>query len=602
MIELLAPAKNLQNGIAAINAGADAVYIGVNKFGARVNASNNLEDVENLINYAHKFNVKVYVVLNTILYDKEFKEAQKIIDKLYSFKVDAIIIQDFGILSLDLHNIPVIASTQMNNIDLLQIKFLEEIGFKRVILGRELSLKEIKEIRNNTNIELEFFVHGALCVSYSGRCYMSQYLAKKSSNRGECIQPCRLPYTLIDSEGKILIKDKYLLSLKDFNLSNKLEELIDAGITSFKIEGRLKDIDYVSNVTYFYRKKLDEIIKKRKDIKKSSRGEVFSKINVDLEKTFNRSFTTYFSEGRQKDILAINSPKSIGKYMGLVKEKINNYFILDRKHDFSLGDGLCFFDEKNNLKGSNVIKIDKDKIFLNLEQGLTKGSKIYRNFDIKFDKLIKFKDIIQRKIGLKVLLKETQRGIFVTLKIDSNNFISKEFEIKKEYTQNKENVMEIFKNQFSKLGNTDFYLKEIKIDFYKNPLFINPSILNNIRRELAEKLSNDLIKNYRREEKQINKSNNTKFYLDKLSHEYNVSNQKAYNFYVKHGVLDIKPAFEIKEADKLMTTKHCLKYYLGFCGKKDLKEPLYLINEKGQKFLLKFNCQKCQMEIYKKAS
>lgn len=599
MIELLSPAKNLESGIAAINAGADAVYIGVNRFGARINASNSLEDVESLINYAHKFNVKVYVVLNTILYDKEFEEVQGIIDKLYFLNVDALIIQDFGILSLNLYDIPVISSTQMNNIDVLQVKFLEEIGFKRVILGRELSLKEIKKIGENTNIELESFIHGALCVSYSGRCYMSQYLAKKSGNRGECIQPCRLPYSLIDSEGKVLIKDKYLLSLKDFNLSDYLEDLIDAGITSFKIEGRLKDIDYVSNVTYFYRKKLDEIIKKRKNFKKSSRGEIFANFDPDLEKTFNRSFTNYFIEERQKDILAINSPKSMGKFMGLVKKKTKDYFILDRKHDFSLGDGLCFFDENDVLKGSNVIKIDKEKIYLNDKQGPRKGDKIYRNFDIKFDKLIKRKDAVQRKIGLAVLLKETQKGIFVTMKIDASNFVSKEFEIDKEYAQNKECVMENIKSQFSKLGNTDFYLKDIKIDFYKNPLFINPSILNKIRREFVEKLNKDLIKNYKREKGKINITNDIKFYLDKLSYEYNVSNKKARDFYTKHGVSSIEPAFEIKEGNKLMTTKHCLKYYLGFCGNKGLKEPFYLVNEKGQKFLLKFNCQKCQMEIYK---
>ncbi|MDD3919343.1 MAG: U32 family peptidase, partial [Candidatus Pacebacteria bacterium] len=503
MIELLSPAKNLEFGIAAISAGADAVYIGAHKFGARVNASNNLSDIKALISYAHKFNVKVYVVLNTILYDKEIKEVQKTIDELYSFNVDGLIIQDVGILELNLYDIPIIGSTQMNNVDISQIKFFEKIGFKRVILARELSLKEIKEIKKETKIELEAFIHGALCVSYSGRCYMSQYLANKSGNRGECIQPCRLPYSLVDSEGKILAKDKYLLSLKDLSSENDIEELIDAGITSFKIEGRLKDIDYVLNTTYYYRQKIDEILKKKK-LKKSSEGEVFSEIKPDLEKTFNRSFTNYFRHGRQKDILAINSPKSLGKLMGEVKQFSGNYFILNKRQKFVPGDGVCFFNKEGELKGSNVIKIEGEKVFLNERQDLRLGDKVYRNFDLEFNKLITNKNSFQRKIGIKVSLKETQKGIYVSFKA-GNSFVSEEIEISKDYANDKELSFENIKSQFSKLGNTDFYLKEIKIDFFKEPLFIPLSVLNNLRRDLVQKLDDEISKNYKREKGKINK-------------------------------------------------------------------------------------------------
>ncbi|MDD4661661.1 MAG: U32 family peptidase [Candidatus Pacebacteria bacterium] len=596
MIELLSGAKNLESGIAAINSGADAVYIGAYKFGARVNAGNDLNDIKNLVLYAHKFNVKVYVVLNTILYDQELKEVQKIIDELDSFNVDGLIIQDFGILELNLHGIPVIASTQMHNIDLEQVKFLEKIGFKRVILGRELSLKEIKEIKSKTNIELECFIHGALCVSYSGRCYMSEYLAKKSGNRGECIQPCRLPYSLIDSTGKVLVKDKYLLSLKDLSSENDIEDLIESGITSFKIEGRLKDLDYVSNVTYFYRKKIDEILKK-KGLKKSSRGDIFSEIIPDLEKTFNRSFTTYFRHGRKKDILALNSPKSLGKLIGEVKEVSKDYFVLSKKNNLISGDGICFFDKNNDLKGSNVVRVEGEKIFLNEKQNLKLGDKIYRNYDLQFDKDIRKKDSIVRKMPLKIIFKETQKGIYVSFKVDADNYVFKEILLNKEYSKNKEQSLENIKNHFWRLGNSDFYLKEIKIDFYKDPLFIPLSTLNQIRRELLKELEEKLINGYKKEKKEIEKSD-AKYYLEKLSYENNVSNQKAESFYKKHGVKEIDSAFEIKGGDKLMTTKHCLKYYLGFCGQ-NLKEPLYLVNEKGQKFLLKFNCEKCQMEIYK---
>ncbi|MDD3032922.1 MAG: U32 family peptidase [Candidatus Pacebacteria bacterium] len=596
MIELLSPAKNLEFGIAAISAGADAVYIGAHKFGARVNASNNLSDIKALISYAHKFNVKVYVVLNTILYDKEIKEVQKTIDELYFFNVDGLIIQDVGILELNLYDIPIIGSTQMNNVDISQIKFFEKIGFKRVILARELSLKEIKEIKKETKIELEAFIHGALCVSYSGRCYMSQYLANKSGNRGECIQPCRLPYSLVDSEGKILAKDKYLLSLKDLSSENDIEELIDAGITSFKIEGRLKDIDYVLNTTYYYRQKIDEILKKKK-LKKSSEGEVFSEIKPDLEKTFNRSFTNYFRHGRQKDILAINSPKSLGKLMGEVKQFSGNYFILNKRQKFVPGDGVCFFNKEGELKGSNVIKIEGEKVFLNERQDLRLGDKVYRNFDLEFNKLITNKNSFQRKIGIKVSLKETQKGIYVSFKA-GNSFVSEEIEISKDYANDKELSFENIKSQFSKLGNTDFYLKEIKIDFFKEPLFIPLSVLNNLRRDLVQKLDDEISKNYKREKGKINKESAEPYFLKDLSYENNVSNKLARNFYIKHGVSKIDSAFEIKKGDKLMTTKHCLKNYLGLCGDPNLKEPLYLINEKKQKFLLKFNCKKCQMEIY----
>jgi len=598
-IELLSPAKNLECGIAAINSGADAVYIGAHKFGARTNASNSLDDIEKLTQYAHNFGVKVYVVLNTIIYNEELNEVQDLIDQLKIFEVDALIIQDMGILELDLHDIPVIASTQMDNFDIGKIKFLEKVGFKRVILGREISLEQIKEINKNTSIELEAFIHGSLCVSFSGRCYLSEYLAKKSGNRGECLQPCRLPYSLVDAEGNVLIKNKYLLSLKDFNLSNHLEDLIDSGITSFKIEGRLKDVDYVSNVTYFYRKKIDEILKKKKDFKKSSNGDIFSKFEPDLEKSFNRSFTDYFIKGRKRDILAINSPKSIGKFIGKVKNKFKKYFIIDKKHDLSPGDGLCFFDKNNDLKGSNIIKVEDDKIFLNNEQNLRVGDKIYRNFDIKFDKLIKQEDFIQRKIGLNFSVQETQKGLHVLVKDESENFVSSEIMLDKKYAENKDLAFKNIKNQFSKLGNTNFYLKNIKINFYKEPLFISLSNLNQIRRDIINKLEVEIAKNYQNEKSCLNKDNKDSFYLDKLSYEFNVSNKLAQKFYKDHGVLEIEPAFEIKGGDKLMTTKHCLKNYLGFCGKKGLKEPLYLINEKKQKFLLKFNCEKCQMEIYK---
>ncbi|MFZ3054521.1 MAG: U32 family peptidase [Minisyncoccales bacterium] len=594
-LELLAPAKDLKVGMAAINAGADAVYIGGPKFGARSAVGNSLKDIEELVEYAHQFLVKVYVTINTILYDKELDEAKDLIWKLYDLGVDGIIIQDMGILEMDLPPIPLIASTQMDNYSLERIKFLEKIGLKRVILARELSLKQIEEIRKNTNLELESFVHGALCVGFSGRCYVSQYLSGRSANRGECIQACRLPYTLVDGDNEVIIKNKPLLCLKDFNLSDNLEELIDAGVTSFKIEGRLKDEDYVTNVVYYYRKKLDEIISKRKDLKRASSGIIFSDFIPDLEKTFNRSYTNYFLKGRQKDILS-STPKSRGKFLGLVRLIFKDCFVLDDNIKINNGDGICFFDKDGEMKGSNVNVVEGDKIYLNDMSGLSKGMEVYRNVDTQFLKSIK----TERKIQLSFLFKEESDSFSLNvLDEDGNSFVSKLL-IKKNEAEKKEMAEENLKNHLSKLGGTPYVVKDIKVEWSKS-YFIPISQLNEIRREAIEGISLERKKNYKRNEFKIEK-NDTLFITDKLSYEWNVSNELARRFYERHGVKEIEPAFEIKKGKKLMTTKHCLKYYLGFCPKEggNVKEPLYLINEKGQKFLLKFDCHNCQMEIIEK--
>jgi putative protease len=592
-IELLAPAKNLSTGIAAIDAGADAIYIGATKFGARVSASNSLEEIEELINYAHQFKVKVYITLNTILFDSELKEAKELIWKLYELKADGIIIQDMGILEMNLPPIPLIASTQTDNYSLKRIKFLEEIGFKRVILARELSLTQIKEIRENTKLDLESFVHGALCVGFSGRCYLSSCLSGRSANRGECIQACRLPYTLINGDNNVIAKNKPLLCLKDFNLSNNLEELIEAGVTSFKIEGRLKDEDYVSNVVAEYNKKLNEIIGKRKDLKRSSLGIVSLGFDPDLEKTFNRTYTTYFLKGRQRDILS-SSSKSMGKLLGKVKEVFDDYFVLDKEVEISNGDGLCFFDKKNNLVGSNVNTVLQEKIFLNDMIGVEKGQEIYRNTDTKFLKSIK----AERKIPLSFLFEEEAKGFSLIVKDEDNNQGAVEIKIDKQEAEKKEKAFDAIANQLSKLGETIYIANEVKIK-WKKPYFIPISYINEMRRKAVEILSLERKNNYKVEEFRI-KSNEIPFIVKDLSYEWNVSNKLAKQFYKKHGVINIEPAFETKKGKKVMTTKHCLKHYFGFCPKegKKIKEPLYLVNEKGQKFLLKFDCDSCQMEIY----
>lgn len=600
-LELLAPAKNLKGGIAAVNAGADAIYIGAPKFGARSSAGNSLEDIGRLIEYARDFRVKIYITINTILYDDELKEVRDLIHDLYKIGVDGIIFQDMAILEMDLPPIPLIASTQCDNYDLERIKFLEDIGIKRVILARELSLEQIKEIKKNTNLELEMFVHGALCTSFSGRCYLSHSISGGSANRGECIQACRLNYSLIDANGKTIEKNKPLLCLKDFNLSENLEELIDAGITSFKIEGRLKDEDYVSNVVAYYRKKIDEIIEKKK-MEKSSQGEVFCGFKPDLDRTFNRSYTTYFLKGREKNIIS-QSPKSIGKLLGRVKIASKKSFVLDGDIEVHNGDGLCFFDKQGNIQGSNVNNVLGNEIFLNDAKGLRMGTLVYRNNDVGFSKEIE-NNPCKRLIPLKFLLKEEKDGI--SLKVTDNEYTSVSVSLKQENkkAEKKEVAEENIKNQLSKLGGTVFYTKEIKIEWME-PIFMPISAINELRRKAIDELYIKRRSKYNKETAVFIK-NEAPFPQKDLSYEFNVSNKLAKAFYKRHGAYSVDQAFELMKNNngkKVMTTKHCLRHYLGYCLKgKDglkLKEPLSLLSSKGHQFLVKFDCDKCQMEIYK---
>ncbi len=387
-VELLSPAKNATFGIEAINHGADAVYIGAPKFGARSAAGNSMQDIESLINYAHKFNARIYIALNTILKGNELPEAQQLIRNLYNVGADAIIIQDMGILQLDLPPIALHASTQTDNRTVEKVDFLEKAGFSQVVLARELSLEQIKNISSRTSVPLEVFVHGALCVSYSGQCYISQSLGKRSANRGECAQYCRLPYNLIDAEGKTILADKHLLSLKDLNLSNYLTDLIDAGVYSFKIEGRLKDLDYVKNVTAFYRQRLDEILSTSKTKKKSSSGNIFYFFEPNPEKTFHRGSTCYFLHGRTEDTIAsFDTPKSTGEYIGKINDVTKNYFTISKNKlspTLHNGDGLCFINKRGEFCGFRLNKVEENRLYPAQMPMIDKNTTVYRNLDYEF--------------------------------------------------------------------------------------------------------------------------------------------------------------------------------------------------------------------------
>jgi len=599
-LELLAPAKNYEVGKAAIDAGADAVYIGALKFGARAAVGNSLQDVARLVEYAHFFRVKVYVALNTILYDDELNEAKDLIWEVWKLGVDAVIIQDMGILEMDLPPIQLFASTQTDNRTPEKVNFLEKVGFERVILARELSLADIKKIRQKTKIELECFVHGALCVCYSGQCYFSQALVGRSANRGVCAQPCRMKYDLVDDTGKVLESDKHLLSLKDFNLSNYIEELVDAGVTSFKIEGRLKDKDYVINNVAYYRKILDNIIKVKKKFVRASVGMHRYSFVPQPEVTFNRGFTSYFFSGRQKDILSPLTPKSLGEPIGRVVKVGNNWITLDQINDWQPGDGLCYF-VGDNLVGTNINGYKDGKVYLHEMKGILVGTEVYRNFSVDFDKVIKNNKAVERLVPIDFILKEIKTGFELSVLDKDGIQVSVDLKIEKVIAENTELAKASITRQLSKLGGTGFVADKIEC-VWARPYFLSLATLNNLRRQAIEKITLARRANYRRLESVI-KPNNIPYIVEKLDYRGNVSNNLSRQFYERHGVKEILPAFELAglmSGRKIMTTKHCLRFYRGLCPKEGDKKAAartwHLLNN-GKKYRLEFDCANCEMSI-----
>jgi len=600
-IELLAPAKNLESGIAAINYGADAVYIGSPKFGARAAAGNSLSDIKELTDYAHLYYAKIYVTINTILFDEELEEVQNTIHQLYNEGVDAIIIQDMGILEMDLPPIPLFASTQTNNFSVQKVKFLEDVGFQRIILARELSLSQIKEIRSKTNIDLESFVHGALCVSLSGQCYFSHSINKGSANRGACAQPCRAYYSLKDNEGKTLVRNKHLLSLKDFNLSEHISDMMDAGISSFKIEGRLKDLDYVKNVTSHYRQAIDNALESRTTLKKTSSGKTYYDFNPDPDRTFNRGYTSYFLKKRNKEIASIDTQKSTGKLLGSVSSVERNYFKLDTKLEIHNGDGICFFDTQNNLIGTKINKVDNKKIFPDNIQNIKVGTEIFRNFDIAFSKQLS-NSRTERKIFASITVIEIEKGMQINVADEDQNKIIFDYEFEKELAKNPDKAIENITKQFSKSGDSIFKIENVNVDI-KKPFFLPISEINNLRRKVLDLLLEKRLKNYKNESFEIQK-NNIKYPEENLSYKGNVLNKKAIQFYERHGVKSIENAFETQSdfsGKEIMTTKHCIRYQMGACEKYEknpikLSEPLFL-EDNNKRYRLDFDCENCVMKV-----
>lgn len=629
-IELLAPAKNLECGIAAIDHGADAVYIGAAQFGARQTAGNSTDDIAKLTRYAHQFGAVVYVTVNTIVYEKELAALEHLLKQLVEMGVDAILVQDMAVLEIYKklkaeyvargYRMPALhASTQTDNRSADKVKWLKENGFERVVLARELSLEEITDIhKTHPDVELEAFVHGALCVSYSGACYASQYFFNRSANRGECAQFCRMAFDLKDSDGETLIEDSYLLSLKDMCQLDRLGDLLEAGVCSLKIEGRLKDANYVKNVVATYSEALNAYIAKHSDkFRRSSFGKCSYTFTPALEKTFNRGFTHYFFNGRQKDISSFNTPKAMGEYVGYVKEIRRGSFNVAGTAMFANGDGLCFFNRQKKLEGFRVNRVENNRLFpLTMPKNLEPGMALYRNNDIEFERAMQGKTST-RKLQVRFVVDVVDGKLTFTATDEcgrSANVVLNETPEKAQKSQH-DNIVK----QLEKLGNTVWTANEIYINNSADEFFIPSSRLAAVRRELLEALENTPVSNHTDKqavgETTTNSVNaNNTVYADTINIA-NVANTTAQNYYAAHGVKNAPTAFELNSDYKagsttatsavppLMTCRYCLRYALGYCVKNGGKrptwhEPLHLEAKNGIRVRLAFNCAKCQMEVY----
>ena len=604
-LELLSPAKNLEQGKAAIDHGADAVYIGAPLFGARVAAGNSIEDIEELVRYAHIFGSKVFATVNTLLFDNELEDARRLMWQLYNAGVDAAIVQDMGLLELDLPPIELHASTQTHNYDPRRIKFLEQVGFKRIILARETSLEHMKALRQTVTADLEAFVQGALCVCYSGQCYMSLYLNGRSGNRGSCSQPCRSAYDLVNGQGKTLKHNEHLLSLKDFSSAQHIESMIDAGITSFKIEGRLKDLTYVKNVTAYYRQLLDSIIARREGLKASSSGTTTFYFTPDLERTFNRGFTDYFLQKRQP-MASTTTQKSLGKKIGTVLSANSNRLIVSSSDTISAGDGLCYFNSEKQLEGFLVNSVSGNTIITNKPLNIKASTTLWRNNDHAFEKQLQAKSA-ERKVAVSMILTDIDSGLQLTVADQDGCCASASVECEKAFARDEAKAIESTKTQLSKLGGTPFGINTVTIQT-QHPYFIPASMLNDLRRKAIDKLVEVRIQHFHPKDTVLI-PNEIPYYEFSLDGRANIVNSKAEAFYRRHGATAIErgpdqPGTDFKKDFPLMTTKYCLRYELGQClmhkcnksVASDYAGDLFLLNN-GRRFRLAFDCKRCEMQI-----
>ncbi len=605
-IELLAPAKNYDAAVAAVDHGADAIYIGGAKFGARVAAANSVEDIARAVSYAHKYGVRVYATLNTLIYESELEEAERRAREIVATGVDALIIQDMAYARMDL-GVELHASTQMCNMTGEGVQFLEELGFSRVVLERNLSLHDIERIRRVTSVELEAFIHGAICVGYSGRCLLSRSMSSRSGNRGECSQPCRLNYDLTDRAGRKIMESKHLLSVKDLNLTSRIGELIDSGVNSLKIEGRLKELSYTKNIVAHYRRVVDEVIASRKGLVRSSSGRSIVEFEPNPAKSFSRGETLYLFDGKAQNVASLETPKALGEYVGEVSARRKDSFKVSSKRELSTGDGLCYLSKDGGLVGSNINRVEKDHdgslwITLNRATGLDVGTKLHRNYDRIFESMVE-RSRSRRVIEVKAIVESTPQKFELSYIDEDGCNATAALRRNFEPAKNGEKMEQMILAQVNKSGDTIFEVKGVDTSAWWGE-FITSAELATLRRETFDRL---LIAREERAERmphQIFKENPEARYPQiELGADVGVTNSLAESLYRDHGVKQIAPALELARSltgEQVMESSYCIRGQIGECLRRGTKLRGDLFLERGnQRYRLKFDCTKCRMSLIK---
>lgn len=599
-IELLAPAKDYLSAVDAIDCGADAVYIGGVRFGARYAAGNSIEDIARVAEYAHRFGVRVYATCNTLLFEDELAEAKEQALALIEAGVDALIIQDMAYcrmgLPIELH-----ASTQTNCVDAERVKFFEQVGFSRAILERSLSLKQIEDIRNATSIELEAFVHGAICVCQSGRCFLSRSTSPRSGNRGECSQPCRLPYDLTNGAGRVYLKGKHLLSVRDLDLSARIGELLDAGVTSFKIEGRLKDRVYLRNTVSHYRRLIDEQIALRSDCRRASEGISRAEFEADPTKSFTRGFSQYMFDGKRSGVASFDTPKAVGQSIGIVERVTRESFILDRNSDLATGDGICY-TIGGEAVGTNINGVEGRRITPNRMDGIKVGMEIFRNYNRLFALSVE-RSRLRRSVEADMKVCFSPQDISISAKDSAGNEVTLCAPYPAQEAKDGEKMHQTIETTMRKSGDTIFDIRNIDIENIgtDTQYFAPASLLSSLRRETLEALTRKRIDNHRRN-RPFAEELSAHYPAATLSPQENVTNSLAREFYMEHGVKEVAQGLDCEVSTgghRVMISDYCIRREIGQCLLKEpsLRGELYL--ERGRKrYRLEFDCKRCQMSLH----
>lgn len=601
-LELLAPAKNFESGRAALLCGADALYVGAPKFGARAAAGVSAEEIGRLCELAHRFGARVFVTMNTLLYEQELVEAERMAARMWQIGADALIVQDMAFLRMDLPPIDLHASTQMCTTTPEQVRFLADVGFSRVVLERALTLQEIEKLSRAADVEIEAFIHGALCVSYSGRCYMSRTMSARSGNRGDCSQACRLPYDLLDERMQPLVRNRHLLSLQDMNATERLEAMIDASVTSFKIEGRLKDENYVRNVVGWYRRRMDEIIAQRPDLCRASEGVSTFEFEPNPAKSFSRGGISYFLDGARRGVASFDTPKAFGEPLGQVRAVRRDSFQIQRAAgqgaQLNAGDGLCFVTAVGEPSGTNVNRIEGDWIWPNRMEGIRPGVELYRNYDHRYVTALS-RSRLRRAVPVTASVRVTASEIELTLS-DGTLQVTVSRSGVFELAQQLDQALATIRTQLSKTGETIFDLTDVKFSD-DEVRFVPVSVLNELRREAFQQLDTERLEHYCRRQR-LPEDSNVRFPKLVLGGDENVVNSLAERFYRDHGVTRIEPGYDLRSDLKgvdVMRMRYCIRRELGMClrDKPDYTGKLYL---RHGTFLyeLRFDCARCMMTVH----